>query len=179
MQSYKSSVVLDVAPAGPVFDARVEQDEPRSDCLLHRAAVHPTAGLVALGLPALPTVAFQRRLLFTRCSFFFSWAGLSQDLEELMVEGLLLQVSLPEVQRLHQVLLCRASVEQHTDGCASPPPQEAEFADYDEQYNSQGNNANQVQTQIAQVKVPNTKRAQLSVFCSFCNVLFFLLVFLG
>lgn len=64
-----------------------------------------------------------------------------------MVEGLLLQVSLPEVQRLHQVLLCRASAEQHTDGCASPP-QEAEFVDCDLQYNSQGNNPNQVHNQL-------------------------------
>uniref|UniRef100_A0A674PS57 [histone H3]-trimethyl-L-lysine(4) demethylase n=1 Tax=Takifugu rubripes TaxID=31033 RepID=A0A674PS57_TAKRU len=35
--------------------------------------------------------------------------GLSQDLEELMVEGLLLQVSLPEVQNLYSILLDRAS----------------------------------------------------------------------
>ncbi|KAM9829141.1 lysine-specific demethylase 5B-B isoform 1-T1 [Syngnathus typhle] len=39
--------------------------------------------------------------------------GLNQDLEELMVEGLLLQVSLPEVQTLHHVLLDRAT-SQHT-----------------------------------------------------------------
>lgn len=111
--------------------------------------------------------------VFTRSSFF-SWAGLNQDLEELMVEGLLLQVSLPEVQRLHQVLLCRASAEQHTDGCASPP-QEVE-SDCDVQYNSQGNNPNQVQTQITQAKVTNTNCRFffcLFVMCSF----FFTFVF--
>lgn len=73
-----------------------------------------------------------------------------------MVEGLLLQVSLPEVQSLHQVLLCRASAEQHADGCASPPPPQ-EFADCDVQYNSQGNNPNQVQTQSHDVKFTNSK----------------------
>lgn len=49
--------VFDVAPAGPVFDARVEQDEPRSDCLLHGAAVYPPAGSVSPDLPVLHTVA--------------------------------------------------------------------------------------------------------------------------
>lgn len=78
-----------------------------------------------------------------------------------MVEGLLLQVSLPEVQRLHQVLLCRASAEQHTDRCASPP-QEAEFADCDLQYNSQGNNPNQVQSQTTQVKIASTVHTRVS-----------------
>uniref|UniRef100_A0A8C4HX46 [histone H3]-trimethyl-L-lysine(4) demethylase n=1 Tax=Dicentrarchus labrax TaxID=13489 RepID=A0A8C4HX46_DICLA len=42
--------------------------------------------------------------------------GLSRDLEELMVEGLLLQVSLPEVQSLFHILLDRAS-SQHTNRC--------------------------------------------------------------
>uniref|UniRef100_A0A8C2WXX1 [histone H3]-trimethyl-L-lysine(4) demethylase n=1 Tax=Cyclopterus lumpus TaxID=8103 RepID=A0A8C2WXX1_CYCLU len=46
--------------------------------------------------------------------------GLSHDLEELMVEGLLLQVCLPEVQSLFHVLLDRAS-SQHTNRCMSPP----------------------------------------------------------
>ncbi|XP_068199618.1 lysine-specific demethylase 5B-B isoform X2 [Antennarius striatus] len=65
--------------------------------------------------------------------------GLSQDLEELMVEGLLLQVSLPEVQSLHHILLDRSSSE-HTNGCSSPPQDQP--TDYDEhiQFNSQGNN---------------------------------------
>uniref|UniRef100_A0A674NMQ4 [histone H3]-trimethyl-L-lysine(4) demethylase n=1 Tax=Takifugu rubripes TaxID=31033 RepID=A0A674NMQ4_TAKRU len=48
---------------------------------------------------------------------------LSQDLEELMVEGLLLQVSLPEVQNLYSILLDRAS-SLHTDRCTSPPQTE-------------------------------------------------------
>lgn len=59
--------------------------------------------------------------------------GLSRDLEELMVEGLLLQVSLPEVQSLYHVLLDRAS-SQHTNRCMSPPQ------DKHMQFNSQGNN---------------------------------------
>lgn len=81
-----------------------------------------------------------------------------------MVEGLLLQVSLPEVQRLHQVLLCRASAEQHTDGCASPP-QEAEFANCDLQYNSQGNNPNQVHSQTTPVKITFNVNTSVSFVC--------------
>uniref|UniRef100_A0A3Q1BV45 [histone H3]-trimethyl-L-lysine(4) demethylase n=1 Tax=Amphiprion ocellaris TaxID=80972 RepID=A0A3Q1BV45_AMPOC len=50
--------------------------------------------------------------------------GLSQELEELMVEGLLLQVSLPEVQSLYHVLLDRAS-SQHSDICISPSQEES------------------------------------------------------
>uniref|UniRef100_A0A3B4XKS6 [histone H3]-trimethyl-L-lysine(4) demethylase n=1 Tax=Seriola lalandi dorsalis TaxID=1841481 RepID=A0A3B4XKS6_SERLL len=42
--------------------------------------------------------------------------GLSQELEELMVEGLLLQVSLPEVQSLYHILLDRATSE-HINRC--------------------------------------------------------------
>uniref|UniRef100_A0A671V8L4 [histone H3]-trimethyl-L-lysine(4) demethylase n=1 Tax=Sparus aurata TaxID=8175 RepID=A0A671V8L4_SPAAU len=48
-------------------------------------------------------------------SVLFCVTGLSQDLEELMVEGLLLQVSLPEVQCLYHVLLDRRTSPQ-TDG---------------------------------------------------------------
>ncbi|XP_042347127.1 lysine-specific demethylase 5B-B isoform X2 [Plectropomus leopardus] len=65
--------------------------------------------------------------------------GLSQDLEELMVEGLLLQVSLPEVQSLFHVLLERAS-SQHTSRCMSPPQDESADCDKHMQFNSQGNN---------------------------------------
>uniref|UniRef100_A0A671V4R6 [histone H3]-trimethyl-L-lysine(4) demethylase n=1 Tax=Sparus aurata TaxID=8175 RepID=A0A671V4R6_SPAAU len=54
--------------------------------------------------------------------------GLSQDLEELMVEGLLLQVSLPEVQCLYHVLLDRAS-SQETDRCMSPTEDESTDCD--------------------------------------------------
>uniref|UniRef100_A0A665TC67 [histone H3]-trimethyl-L-lysine(4) demethylase n=1 Tax=Echeneis naucrates TaxID=173247 RepID=A0A665TC67_ECHNA len=49
--------------------------------------------------------------------------GLSQELEELMVEGLLLQVSLPEVQSLYHILLDRAAG-QHTNRCMLPPQDE-------------------------------------------------------
>uniref|UniRef100_A0A3Q0S285 [histone H3]-trimethyl-L-lysine(4) demethylase n=1 Tax=Amphilophus citrinellus TaxID=61819 RepID=A0A3Q0S285_AMPCI len=48
--------------------------------------------------------------------------GLSQDLEELMVEGLLLQVSLPEVQTLYHVLLDRASSQQTNQCTAASVP---------------------------------------------------------
>ncbi|KAG9352857.1 hypothetical protein JZ751_017433 [Albula glossodonta] len=41
--------------------------------------------------------------------------GLSSGLEELMVEGLLLQVSLPEVQQLHHILLNRLTNPPYTD----------------------------------------------------------------
>lgn len=78
---------------------------------------------------------------------FFFVTGLSQDLEELMVEGLLLQLSLPEVQNLYHVLLDRASSE-HTNRCMSPPQDEFTDCDTHVQFNSQGNNLplNQVQT---------------------------------
>ncbi|XP_074499542.1 lysine-specific demethylase 5B-B isoform X2 [Sebastes fasciatus] len=65
--------------------------------------------------------------------------GLSQDLEELMVEGLLLQVSLPEVQSLFHVLLDRAS-SQHINRCMSPTQDESTDCDKHKQFNSQGNN---------------------------------------
>ncbi|XP_036960338.1 lysine-specific demethylase 5B-B isoform X2 [Acanthopagrus latus] len=65
--------------------------------------------------------------------------GLSQDLEELMVEGLLLQMSLPEVQCLYHVLLDRAS-SQETDRCMSPTEDESTDCDKHMQFNSQGNN---------------------------------------
>ncbi|XP_031701123.1 lysine-specific demethylase 5B-B isoform X1 [Anarrhichthys ocellatus] len=65
--------------------------------------------------------------------------GLSHDLEELMVEGLLLQVRLPEVQSLFHALLDRAS-SQHTNRCMSPPQDEAPDCDKHMQFNSQGTN---------------------------------------
>uniref|UniRef100_A0A3P9DKU1 [histone H3]-trimethyl-L-lysine(4) demethylase n=1 Tax=Maylandia zebra TaxID=106582 RepID=A0A3P9DKU1_9CICH len=65
--------------------------------------------------------------------------GLSRDLEELMVEGLLLQVSLPEVQSLYLVLLDRASSQQ-TNPCMSPPQEEPTDCEKHMQFNSQGTN---------------------------------------
>lgn len=64
--------------------------------------------------------------------------GLSQDLEELMVEGLLLQVSLPEVKSLYHVLLDRTSSWDTNIDCEK-----------NLQFNSQGKilPLNQVQTQ--------------------------------
>lgn len=70
--------------------------------------------------------------------------GLSQDLEELMVEGLLLQVSLPEVQNLYNILLDRVS-SLHTDRCTSPPQTEPADCSPHAHFNSQGHD-HQVQS---------------------------------
>ncbi|KAM9856087.1 lysine-specific demethylase 5B-B [Aulostomus maculatus] len=64
--------------------------------------------------------------------------GLSQELEELMVEGLLLQVCLPEVQTLHRILLDRVP-SQHTNRCMSPQQDDPADCDKLMQLNSQGN----------------------------------------
>nr|XP_046251726.1 lysine-specific demethylase 5B-B isoform X1 [Scatophagus argus] len=64
--------------------------------------------------------------------------GLNRDQEELMVEGLLLQVSLPEVQSLYHVLLDKAS-SQHTNRSMSPTQDESTDCDKHMQLNSQGN----------------------------------------
>jgi len=86
------------------------------------------------------------RLLLFMFWVFICATGLSHDLEELMVEGLLLQVCLPEVQSLFHVLLDRAS-SQHTNRCMSPPQEESTDCDKRTQFNSQGTNLplNQVQ----------------------------------
>uniref|UniRef100_A0A1A8QY42 [histone H3]-trimethyl-L-lysine(4) demethylase n=1 Tax=Nothobranchius pienaari TaxID=704102 RepID=A0A1A8QY42_9TELE len=65
--------------------------------------------------------------------------GLSSELEELMVEGLLLQVSLPQVQSLYHVLLDRAS-SQHTNRPTSPSQGESTACDQHMQLVSQGTN---------------------------------------
>ncbi|XP_017265109.1 lysine-specific demethylase 5B-B isoform X2 [Kryptolebias marmoratus] len=65
--------------------------------------------------------------------------GLSSDLEELMVEGLLLQVSLPQVQSLYHILLDRAS-SQNTNRSTSPSQEEATDCDTHVQFISQGTN---------------------------------------
>ncbi|XP_034028924.1 lysine-specific demethylase 5B-B isoform X2 [Thalassophryne amazonica] len=64
---------------------------------------------------------------------------LSKDLEELMVEGLLLQVSLPEVQNLYHVLMDRATI-QHKSRCMSPPQDQSINLNKSMKFNSQGNN---------------------------------------
>lgn len=63
--------------------------------------------------------------------------GLSCELEELMVEGLLLQVCLPQVQNLHHILLDRAS-SQNTKRSMSPPQEDATDRDTHMQFISQG-----------------------------------------
>ncbi|XP_071777497.1 lysine-specific demethylase 5B-B isoform X2 [Centroberyx gerrardi] len=77
--------------------------------------------------------------------------GLSRDLEELMVEGLLLQVSLPEIQNLYHVLLDRVPT-HHTNGCMSPPQDDSTDCDKHTQYNSQGKNLPQKEDGVAGVK---------------------------
>ncbi|XP_064153926.1 lysine-specific demethylase 5B-B [Anguilla rostrata] len=61
--------------------------------------------------------------------------GLSAELEELMVEGLLLQVSLPETQQLYHILL--NGLASTPEGCASPQLQGADL-DQHKQCSSQG-----------------------------------------
>lgn len=138
------SLGFDVLHTGSLFDTRVEQDKPRSDGLLHRAEMHPAAGSV----PSKPASVKLELWKAVRCRWLmFCAPGLSQDLEELMVEGLLLQVCLPEVQNLYHVLLDRAS-SQHTNRCTSPPQYESTDCDTRVQFNSQGNNVplNQVRS---------------------------------
>ncbi|XP_061591274.1 lysine-specific demethylase 5B-B isoform X2 [Cololabis saira] len=85
--------------------------------------------------------------------------GLSHELEELMVEGLLLQVHLPQVQTLYQVLLDRAN-SQHTTRCASPLQEEPTDCDKHMQFISQGTNIplNQDGTNSTRETTPGSER---------------------
>ncbi|XP_038165144.1 lysine-specific demethylase 5B-B isoform X2 [Cyprinodon tularosa] len=65
--------------------------------------------------------------------------GLNSELEELMVEGLLLQVSLPQVHSLYHILLDRAN-SQHPNRPASPPKEEPSDQGKHMQFISQGTN---------------------------------------
>lgn len=87
--------------------------------------------------------------------------GLSHELEELMVEGLLLQVHLPQVQTLYQVLLDRAS-SQHTNTLTSPPQEELTDCDKHMQFISQGTNIplNQVRSHVTKKKPKASKLLQ-------------------
>lgn len=75
--------------------------------------------------------------------------GLSRDMEELLVEGLLLQVSVPEVQSLYHVILDQAN-SQHSDRCMSPSQGDSTNCDKHAQYTSQENRlpSHQVQTLV-------------------------------
>ncbi len=110
------------------------------------------------------------RLLSFMFWVFFCATGLSRDLEELMVEGLLLQVSLPEVQSLYHVLLDRAS-SQHTNRCMSPPQDESTDCDTHMQFNSQGKNLplNQVPTLNSEL-VALLQTASMTVLISIVSV---------
>ncbi|XP_061114358.1 lysine-specific demethylase 5B-B-like isoform X2 [Conger conger] len=75
--------------------------------------------------------------------------GLSQELEELMVEGLLLPVSLPEIQQLYHVLL--NGLASPADGSASPRPQGPD-CDQHKQCNSQGRSPPQSEDGVSGLK---------------------------
>ncbi|XP_036388458.1 lysine-specific demethylase 5B-B isoform X1 [Megalops cyprinoides] len=74
--------------------------------------------------------------------------GLSPELEELMVEGLLLQVSLPETQQLYHILLNGLATQQ-TDGHASP---QGSDCDKHRQHNSQGRSPPQNEDGVSSLK---------------------------
>uniref|UniRef100_A0A3P9AII0 [histone H3]-trimethyl-L-lysine(4) demethylase n=1 Tax=Esox lucius TaxID=8010 RepID=A0A3P9AII0_ESOLU len=63
--------------------------------------------------------------------------GLSPELEELMVEGLLLQVTLPETQWLYRSLVSRLAPRPHPQHSDSPSPQHSAEQDQ-HQHNTQG-----------------------------------------
>ncbi|KAK0153626.1 Lysine-specific demethylase 5B-B [Merluccius polli] len=65
--------------------------------------------------------------------------GLSRELEELMVEGLVLPVSLPETQDLYHVLMHRPQ-DQPPPGCLSPPQDDSSDCNKHIQFNTQGTN---------------------------------------
>lgn len=69
-------------------------------------------------------------------------AGLSVELEELMVEGLLLQVSLPEITQLYHVLLNGLGT-HHTHGRTSQQEDDPSGCDKRKQCNSQGRSSPQ------------------------------------
>lgn len=73
------------------------------------------------------------------CFSSLSIKGLNSELEELMVEGLLLQVSLPQVHSLYHILLDRAN-SQHPNRPASPPEEEPSDQGKHMQFISQGTN---------------------------------------
>ncbi|XP_041953947.1 lysine-specific demethylase 5B-B isoform X1 [Alosa sapidissima] len=63
--------------------------------------------------------------------------GLNTELEELLVEGLLLQVSLPEIQQLYQVLL-NGPASKHSNGHGNASRLEPSPGDGLQQFHSQG-----------------------------------------
>ncbi|XP_061530863.1 lysine-specific demethylase 5B-B isoform X2 [Phycodurus eques] len=84
--------------------------------------------------------------------------GLNQDLEELMVEGLLLQVTLPEVQTLYHVLLDRVT-SQHGNTCMSPARDDCTDYDQHVQFHAQGKKLNQ-NTQMREALMAPEKKAK-------------------
>lgn len=100
------------------------------------------------GQPPVPSradwILSKGKLVFSFDVTPFGLTGLNQDLEELMVEGLLLQVSLPEVHTLHRLLLDRAT-SQHT---MSPERDESPDCDKRGQFHSQGTKLSQVNASL-------------------------------
>ncbi|XP_077454507.1 lysine-specific demethylase 5B-B isoform X2 [Stigmatopora argus] len=84
--------------------------------------------------------------------------GLNEDLEELMVEGLLLQVSVPEVQALHRILLDR-STSKLTNSCMSPARDNSLDSDKHVHYHSQGKNLKQ-DTKVRDALAASEKKAK-------------------
>ncbi|XP_077566727.1 lysine-specific demethylase 5B-B isoform X2 [Stigmatopora nigra] len=84
--------------------------------------------------------------------------GLNEDLEELMVEGLLLQVSVPEVQALHRILLDR-STSKLTNSCLSPARDDSLDNDKHVHYHSQGKNLKQ-DTKVRDALAASEKKAK-------------------
>lgn len=85
-----------------------------TDSVLHRATMYPSPGSVSFSrtqtrsIFIFSDISLQSRSRLTACILKWNSAcvpGLSSELEELMVEGLLLQVSLPETQQLYRLLL--------------------------------------------------------------------------
>ncbi|KAL1020953.1 hypothetical protein UPYG_G00006830 [Umbra pygmaea] len=70
--------------------------------------------------------------------------GLSGELEDLMVEGLLLEVSLPEIAHLYHVLL-NTRPTPHSDRHTSPHDDHTSDCDEDKQRNSQGRSSPRIE----------------------------------
>uniref|UniRef100_A0A7N8WNW5 [histone H3]-trimethyl-L-lysine(4) demethylase n=1 Tax=Mastacembelus armatus TaxID=205130 RepID=A0A7N8WNW5_9TELE len=93
----------------------------------HRAQ-HITETLGLMFLPQAPCLTPELNRTHHAQTVFYTeqrcipLQGLSRELDKLMVEGLLLQVSVPEVQSLYHILLEGAS-SRHRDRC-TPPPEE-------------------------------------------------------
>uniref|UniRef100_A0A8C6VU56 [histone H3]-trimethyl-L-lysine(4) demethylase n=1 Tax=Nothobranchius furzeri TaxID=105023 RepID=A0A8C6VU56_NOTFU len=123
-------------PQGDALNYLIERTlnwQRRAQQILQQRCI-PLQGQCCLSLSTECLLLLFYTKLISVCS-----TGLSSELEELMVEGLLLQVSLPQVQSLYHVLLDRAS-SQHTNRPTSPSQGESTACDQHMQSVSQGTN---------------------------------------